>query len=200
MDGKRDRGDPEAHTANKGLRGRAWVRIRPAKLAASLAVEPKLRRVCFCGCEPSEVPQKACAPGGRPATMRRAAALLAQRLQPAATALEIYHPSTSAALPVAWARAVTSTAAAHAPVHPEEELYNRLVRGRKRRGAMVAARARCSPLPPPPARAEVRLVHPTTLAGSDSSSSWATGCQPQHQTPGWHPTRLSWGMWTCTSG
>lgn len=57
--------------------------------------------------------------------MRRAAALLAQRLAPGAAALEICQPSTSVAAPGVWARAVTSTAAARAPVHPEEELYNR---------------------------------------------------------------------------
>ncbi|KAL4443528.1 hypothetical protein ABPG75_011265 [Micractinium tetrahymenae] len=57
--------------------------------------------------------------------MRRAAALLAQRLAPGVAALEICQPSTSAAAPAVWVRAVTTTAAARAPVHPEEELYNR---------------------------------------------------------------------------
>lgn len=57
--------------------------------------------------------------------MRRAAALLGQRLAPGVAALETCQPSSTVATPGLWARAVTSTAAARAPVHPEEELYNR---------------------------------------------------------------------------
>lgn len=54
--------------------------------------------------------------------LRRAASLLAQR---GSVALEACQPSTSAEAAGQWARAFTATAAARAPVHVEEELYNR---------------------------------------------------------------------------
>ncbi|KAI3428094.1 hypothetical protein D9Q98_006477 [Chlorella vulgaris] len=53
--------------------------------------------------------------------MRRAAALLAQRLP---AVLDASQPSTSS-VGVQWCRAFTSSGSRPAPIHPEEEVYNR---------------------------------------------------------------------------
>lgn len=149
--------------------------------------------------------REGCARGLR-ATMRRAAALLAQRLP---AAVEAAQPSTSAAA-VQWSRAFSSTAAPQAPVHIEEEVYNRRAallrslvgahRGHRtrdgaRQGHLLSGqrrrRSRCSPL-----HAAHRFA---SLAGNGSSSSWATGCPPRPLIRGWRPMRWWSAMWTCLS-
>ena len=89
---------------------------------------------CCQPCDPDSFPtftvvhsshlQAAKRQGGPRATMRRAAVLCARGAPSLWAALEV-QPSTSSA--VQLGRAFTTAAAARAPVHPEEEVYNRCV-------------------------------------------------------------------------
>ena len=151
-------------------------------------------------------------------SMRRAVQALAQRAG-ALAALEAGAPSTSGCA-AQVGRALATSAAARAPVHPQEEVYNRCVqlaigsrwmaarrRGRRQRPAAGGRRRHClahpvlaCPALPPAVMPAAIACDPDLGAGSGSSSTWGCGCPPRRPTPGWPPTRWWWATSTCTTG